>query len=386
MILTGVLMALMVLGSMALLGRKMFAAGDAAARHVSLLIPFAMVVAVGVYIIEGAFGVADRPLADRTEEIAEARESAAAQEDIDRTAFEQAQQAVDDRPDDLEARFALAEAAAMAGEFAVELETLNHILTITGDASLHAMIAEALTREAGGIVTLKALEAAERGLSADAGDWRARYFKALYLSQNDNDQGALDIWVPLAEELFGSPVYPAVAAAIEQSAERLGLDIDSLLPQTQAELSGDDILAMVGSLETRLLNGDTHEEREAWIMLTRSMIMIDDQARLDRALQHYLSLDLAGAEDSAVIMAMAEMLLPAENMPETVPDILPPLVNKARDLTPQQPTVLFFSGLVARQQNNLEEMVTYWGQLRALISDDNPLAALLDEELKAAAE
>ena len=71
---------------------------------------------------------------------------------------------------------------------------------------------------ADGIVTIKALAAIDRGLAANPDDWRARYFKGLYLSQNDDDQGALDLWVlPLAEELFGSPVYPAVAAAIEQA-------------------------------------------------------------------------------------------------------------------------------------------------------------------------
>ena len=38
---------------------------------------------------------------------------------------------------------------------------------MTGDASLHAMIAEALTREADGIVTIKALAAIDRGLAAN---------------------------------------------------------------------------------------------------------------------------------------------------------------------------------------------------------------------------
>ena len=179
-------------------------------RLVAAIIPASIIIAAGVYGAIGAFGMADAPLSGRGEEIAAARETATAEAEEQRDALDAARRLVIENPDDIEARFALAEAAAIAGAATIEIDTLNHILEVTGDASLHAMIAEALTREAGGIVTIKALAAIDRGLAANPDDWRARYFKGLYLSQNDDDQGALDLWVPLAEELFGSPVYPAV--------------------------------------------------------------------------------------------------------------------------------------------------------------------------------
>ena len=301
-----------------------------------------------------------------------------------RDALDAARRLVIENPDDIEARFALAEAAAIAGAATIEIDTLNHILEVTGDASLHAMIAEALTREAGGIVTIKALASIDRGLAANPDDWRARYFKGLYLSQNDDDQGALDLWVPLAEELFGSPVYPAVAAAIEQSAARLGVDTASLLPQTETEMTGDDIRGMVENLEARLLAGDTHEEREAWVMLIRSLMIINETERRDAALAHYLTLDLDEPADSATIINMAEVMLPPDNLPVIIPDVLIALIDKARELTPDQPSVLFFSGLMARQQGDRDALAASWGRLRQLIEDDNPLAALLDAELEAA--
>ena len=386
MIITGIIMALMTALTLVLLGGRMLRGKDTATRLVAAVIPLSVIIAAGVYAAVGAFGTADAPLSGRGEEIAAARETATAAAEEQRDALAAARRLVIENPDDIEARFALAEAAAIAGAATIEIDTLNHILEVTGDESLHAMIAEALTREADGIVTIKALAAIDRGLAANPDDWRARYFKGLYLSQNDDDQGALELWVPLAEDLFGSPVYPAVAAAIEQSAERLGVDTATLLPQTETEMTNDDILSMVENLEARLLAGDTHEEREAWVMLIRSMMIIDDIGRRDAALAHYLTLDLDGPADSATIINMAEVMLPPDNLPEIIPDVLIALIDKARELTPDQPSVLFFSGLMARQQGDRDALMAAWGRLRQLIEDDNPLATLLDAELAAASQ
>ena len=80
---------------------------------------------------------------------------------------------------------------------------------------------------------------------------------------------------------------------------------------------------------------------------------------------------------------MAEIMLPPDNLPEKVPAVLVELVNKARELTPEQPSV-FFSELVARQQGDRATILETWGRLREMIEDENPLAALLDAEIKAA--
>lgn len=386
MILTVLIMAVMALATFFLLGGALFLNGDRKTRMIAAIVPLAVITATVLYVLEGEFGRADLPLASRSEEIAAARKTAEEQQGLQLSALKQARATVIENPDDIEARFALAEAAARAGDSALELTTLNHILAVTEDPALHAMIAEALTRQADGIVTLKALESLERGLSINPDDWRARYFKGLYLSQNDDDAGAIEIWLPLAEDLVGSPIYPAVVAAIEQSAERLGLDTASLLPETQPQMSLDDIRNMVGGLEERLLAGDSHEERDAWVMLVRSLMILEEYDRRDRALEYYYSLDLKSPEDSATIMAMAEIMLPPDNLPETIPPVLASLIDKARALTPEQPAVLFFSGLVARQKGDNVILLETWGALRQMIDDENPLADLLDAEIKAAGE
>ena len=124
-------------------------------------------------------------------------------------------------------------------------------------------------------------------------------------------------------------------------------------------MTGDDIRGMVENLEARLLAGDTHEEREAWVMLIRSLMIINETERRDAALAHYLTLDLDEPADSATIINMAEVMLPPDNLPVIIPDVLIALIDKARELTPDQPSVLFFSGLMARQQGDREALAAW---------------------------
>ena len=58
---------------------------------------------------------------------------------------------------------------------------------------------------------------------------------------------------------------------------------------------------------------------------------------------------------------MAEVMLPPDNLPVIIPDVLIALIDKARELTPDQPSVLFFSGLMARQQGDRDALAASWG-------------------------
>ncbi len=384
MILGGIIMLLMAAASLFILGGALVAKGTPRSRLIAAIVPAALLLAVVLYAIEGEFGRGDAPLSKRSDTIAAARKDAEAQRDIYRNALVEAQARLAEDPDDIKTLFALVEAAARTDNYELELTTLNHLLSLTGNSALHGMIAQALTRQAGGIVTLKALDAIERGLESNPDDWQARYLMGLYLSQNGDDRGALDLWVPLAEDFFGSPVYPIIVAAIEQSAARLGTDASTLLPQTEARMTEEDIRNMVAGLEDRLMAYDSHESRDSWLMLVRSLMILEADDRRDLALNYYLSLDLDDAEDSAAIIAMAEIMLPPDNMPEAIPPVMIALIEKARELTPDESSVLFFSGLVARQQGDRAGVLEAWGILRGMIDDENPLAPILDAEIKAA--
>lgn len=342
-----------------------------------VVIMLALAASIGVYAVFGSFGLPDTPLSSRQAELAEAARNAEEAEEEGLSVLAAAKQAAKDNPDDIEAQFNLADAAAVAGDSETEINTLKTILRQTSNPLLKAMIGEALTREAGGIVTTRALAWIEDGLKDAPDDWRGRYLKGLYLSQSGDDLGALGIWSPLAEDLNGSEIYPAVAAVINEAANRLGLNPQGFLPAARPDQV--DIAGMVEGLEEELTAVDGNRDR--WVMLVRSLTNLGEDDRRDDAIRRYLNLMPADIEDVQVLLSFIELLLPLDALPEVMPDVLNPLLSAARNIDPENHGILFFSGLVARSSGNSDAVKTYWGKLLAKLGPENPLYALLEQEM-----
>ena len=341
-------------------------------------IMLALAISIGIYALYGSFGLPDNPLSSRQAELAEAARDVEKAEEEGLSALSAARQNAEANPDDIEAQFNLADAAAVAGDSETEIATLKSILRQTNNPLLKAMIGEALTREAGGIVTTRALAWIEDGLNDAPEDWRGRYLKGLYLSQSGDDLGALGIWSPLAEDLNGTEIYPAVAAVINEAANRLGLNPQEFLPAALPDQV--DIAGMVEGLEAKLTA--VEDNRYRWVMLVRSLSNLGENARRDDAIRRYLAAMPAEIEDVQVLLSFVELLLPLDALPEEMPDVLTPLLNAARGIDPDNHGILFFSGLEARSNGDQDSLKTYWGQLLAKLDPENPLYALLDQEMK----
>ena len=342
------------------------------------MIVLALALSLGLYAVYGSFGLPDQPLASRQTELAEAARNAAEAEQQDQSALDAAIAQAKANPDDIEAQFNLADAAAVAGDSTTEINTLKSILRQTNNPLLKAMIGEALTREAGGIVTTRALAWIEDGLNDAPDDWRGRYLKGLYLSQSGDDMGALGIWSPLAEDLNGSEIFPAVAAVINEAAARLGLDPDDFLPPPLPDAV--DIAGMVEGLEAELTT--VEENRDRWVMLVRSLTNLGEDSRRDDAIRRYLAAMPSAAEDLPVLLNFVELLLPLDALPEKMPDVLAPLLASAQTINPENHGVLFFSGLAARSNGDRDGVKVYWGRLLSKLDPENPLYALLEQEMK----
>ena len=341
-------------------------------------IMLALAISIGIYALYGSFGLPDNPLSSRQAELAEAARDVEKAEEEGLSALSAARQNAEANPDDIEAQFNLADAAAVAGDSETEIATLKSILRQTNNPLLKAMIGEALTREAGGIVTTRALAWIEDGLNDAPEDWRGRYLKGLYLSQSGDDLGALGIWSPLAEDLNGTEIYPAVAAVINEAANRLGLNPQEFLPAALPDQV--DIAGMVEGLEAKVTA--VEDNRYRWVMLVRSLSNLGENARRDDAIRRYLAAMPAEIEDVQVLLSFVELLLPLDALPEEMPDVLTPLLNAARGIDPDNHGILFFSGLEARSNGDQDSLKTYWGQLLAKLDPENPLYALLDQEMK----
>ena len=346
---------------------------------ISITLLVALLASLGLYGYYGSFGLADNPLNQRNEEIAavDAEKDNAESENF--IAFQAAQTAAQARPQDLEAQFKLADAAAVAGHSDVEIETLEKILVLTGNPLIKSMIGEALTRQAGGIVTTRALELIEEGLAERPDDWRGRYLKGLYISQSGDDMGALGLWAPLAEDLNGSEIYPAIEAAIQEASARIGVDAQTFLPAPLP--SAADITDMVLGLEAELQQAGVEGERERWLMLVRSLVNLGEPERRDAAIGQYLKLMPRTQDDIPILLGFTELLLPLDQLPNTMPEILNPLLSSAREINADNHGVLFFSGLVARSNGDRESVETYWQKLLTQLAPENPLYDLLSQEL-----
>lgn len=186
-----------------------------------------------IYLMLGAPYRADAPLSARAAELSLKQEAARAAEDAARRRLARAAEAVRSNPDDIGALLALAEASALTGEYDIEVATLQVALARTGDASVRAMLAEAMTRKADGIVTEAAAALLAETLAEAPDNQRAAYLMGLYRSQIGELNQAVRIWQDLGRRAAGSadgkPMLELVNRRLFDLARRLGESPEHLL-------------------------------------------------------------------------------------------------------------------------------------------------------------
>ena len=159
---------------------------------------------LGAMIIYGAIGTpefSDQPLSDRLEELQIKAEIEAERQNIIAQRLAAAEAYAMANPGDVAAMLMLAEAAAAAKEYDIEIAALEAVLALTHNGTVRAMLAEAMTRQADGIVTEAAAVLLRQTMAENPEDWRAPYLYALYASQNGNDEQAILIWQDLAKRV-----------------------------------------------------------------------------------------------------------------------------------------------------------------------------------------
>ena len=224
---TLLLMAGMLVGCLAvLLGGKQ--------RHThnyNYIVLIACVVAIVLYGLVGSPNLPDFPFASRAEFVLAQQRTQAQQQREAQARFADAKDLLADQPNDPNVLLALAEAAAAVGDYDTERAALEKRLAITDDSNTRALLAEAITRQAGGIVTEAAFGLLTEALAENAGDWRAAYLLGLHAQQNGQLVAAAAIWQELGKLVAASGAegeamlalvnskLREVAAALNQPAE-----------------------------------------------------------------------------------------------------------------------------------------------------------------------
>ena len=268
-------------------GQKPFIAGLAAL----LLISF------GAYLMLGRPDIKATPLADRAQERQLAQQSAIANQTQARKALEDAQSAANKNPDSLEAQLLLAMQAARQSRFDIEQSALQRAREISNDApEVRSMLAEALTREAEGSVTLPARRLIASVLSQNPNEPRALYLAGLAAYQDQEFALAIESWQALLEVTDDDAPWRAlVRDNILRAAEEGGLDVPTSL--LMAGPSQDDIAMaadmseqereemikmMVASLSDRLK--EAPDDFAGWQRLARAYEVLGDDTERARAL------------------------------------------------------------------------------------------------------
>lgn len=195
-------------------------------------------------------------------------------------------------PDDGQGWAVLAPVYLRAGRYGDAAAAFSNAIRTNGaSADLEAGLGEALTGDAGGVITADARAAFERALALDPAAIRPRFFLALALGQDGRTadaqaawQAIIDSasgnepWLPVARTqlatLTGSTETPPAATSTAPSSGAPGPDAADV--EAAAEMTPEERAAMIGNmvegLSARLASeGGTVDD---WLRLVRSYVVL----------------------------------------------------------------------------------------------------------------
>ena len=266
-------------------GRRLLAAADAPApvaaptsgrRLVLILAGVAPLLAIGIYAISGAPGVADQPFHKR---LAEWRSDPSALDPPRMAAL--MREIVKGKPRDPEAFKNLALAELASGDAMAASGALRRAVALAPTrADLWAALGETFMAEGEGAIGVDARAAFSEALRLDPGSLSARYFLARAdISDGKVEQGLAGWRALLASLGQDDPSRAALAGEIAAVTRADGL------PQARAAPAQPDAAAirgMVEGLEKRL--GATADDPEGWVRLVRAWSVLGEAGRRDAAL------------------------------------------------------------------------------------------------------
>ena len=382
--------------------RQINQAGDTAKSqsafpvHHAAAAGIAITAAAGLlYGLYGRPDLPDQPLYKRTAELAQKQAETKAETEALNTAFDAAQKAAAKQPDDIASWLQLALAAARTGNSRVEIDALQNALSLSDDAAdIKAMIAEALSRAAGGQVTIPARQLINEILQVEPNEPRALFLWGLAAYQDEAYQLAIDRWAYLYQlSAPNAPWRERLEDSIRQAADDGGLPAPELPEKAKANTSQGEadssqmsaaeqqamIEGMVAGLAARL--EDSPDDREGWLRLARSYKVLGRPDEQINALFRAAELDKS---DIAVLIKLSEVILQSgksEQHARRIGKLFEQ--NEVRDQPRFQahPQWLFFRGHFALSENNIPLARESWSKLLADLPPDSELANLLTEKL-----
>ena len=359
--------------------------------------------ALALYLAQGAPGVPDQPFAQRAPESEDVggKELAILADDL--------AQRLESRPDDLKGWALLARTYMTLGRSEDSLAAWRRVRALAPDDTQYAgSFAEALVQSNDGIVTPEALQALEQVLAVDPFDPRALFYKGFAQAQAGEARGALQSWTDL---IYVSPAdapwVQAVRARAAELAASAKIDLASVAPSPAAEAArakeaeakgsaappaGDAaaienlppeerqavVRGMVERLAARLESAP--DDVEGWRRLGRAWRVLCDSAKAEAAYEKASELAPTRVElwlDYAT--ALYDGVRPGDRLP-------PKFVAAMRhvlDLSPDNSDALWFVGLADAEAGDRAAAARHWEKLLAGLPQNSAEASDVRKRLEA---
>lgn len=157
--------------------------------------------------------------------------------------------------------------------------------------------------------------------------------------------GSPDLIQRLAEQPSGGPTNTTHAQ------QQQGADTKNLPPMEE----------LVGRLAAKL--EEQPNNPQGWAMLGRSYVAMKDYPKALQAYEHAIKLD---GENVSTLLAYAEAI--AGSNGNNFTGNAAPLVDKAFSLEPENPNVLWISGILAYQRSDFRSALTRWEKVQGMLT------------------
>lgn len=244
--------------------------------------------ALAIYLAFGSPGTADRPLSDRLASSVENQDVA--------ILIARVEAALADDPDDARGWDILAPIYARQGRFAEARGAYEQFLRIQGDDPFVLVeVGELIVLENQGMVTQEAMGWIVEGLSLDPTNPKARYYRALGLVQDGQQDEARSILLALRNDSAADAPWLETVDALLDDMDSVALlpAPDNASAQAIADLPQADqqaaIEGMVAGLAARLQ--ESPDDLEGWTRLIRAYTVLEAPVQaasaLAAALDHF---------------------------------------------------------------------------------------------------
>lgn len=336
-----------------------------------------------LYTVFGRPDLPDRPLQTRTAELAERQAEASAQSKELDDAFAAAKKATEDQPGTVDAWLQLALIAARRGDAQTESDALSAALELTdGAPEIKALIAEAMSRAAGGQVTVPARQLIDEILQEVPDEPRALFLSGLAAYQDEDFRLALDRWMYLYRlSAADAPWLDRLEEAVRQAADDGNLALPDFAaagaarPQMGDAEQQEMIEQMVEGLAARL--AAEPDDKEGWLRLARSYRVL---GRTDEQIDALFAAAALDRSDDRLVIYLAEVILQSGQSAIYAPRIAATL-DQLQPAVRTDPQWLFFRGHFAFSSGETELARSHWTELLAGLPPDGELAHLLQQKL-----